>query len=103
MVRLLFRLLGLALLILAIAFLVRDLYHRLDSGLFEPVPLGQYWYGWSPGTLNLTQAVVQRYVWPPLWDSFLQPLLELPAFLPLGIAGLLLLLLTRRRRHRRRH
>ena len=102
MVRLLFRLIGLALFLLAIAFFVRDLYVRLDTGLFEPAPLGQYWYGWSPGSLNLTQAVIQRYVWPPLWDSVLQPILEMPAFLPLGILGLLLLLVTRRRRSRRR-
>ena len=101
MLRLLFRFLGLALLVLALAFLARDLSLRFDTGLFEPAPLGQYWYGWSPGSLNLTQAVVQRYIWPPLWDWVLQPVLELPGFLPVGIAGLLLVWLARRRARRR--
>jgi hypothetical protein len=102
MARLLVRLLGLALLIPAIALLVRDLALKSDSGLFAPAPLAQIWQGWSPGSFDLAQSLVERHLWAPLWNRLVGPALQLPAFLLLGLAALLLLLLSRPpRRHRR--
>jgi len=59
---------------------------------------GELWYRLSPGTLNLTQAVTQRYVLPELWDPVLLTILLWPASLVLGIPGLVLLALGSLRR-----
>ena len=59
---------------------------------------GELWYRLSPGTLNLTQAVTQRYVLPELWDSVLLTVLLWPAFLVLAVPGLILFALGSLRR-----
>lgn len=67
---------------------------------------GQLWYDLDKASLNLVQAVVQRYVHPAVWDSVFVPWLLLPgwralAVLVIGfglIGGLLLLAASRRRR-----
>jgi hypothetical protein len=63
--------------------------------------LGRIWFDQDPGSLNLLQAVVERYLWPPLWWQGVQPLLEQPAAPLLAGFGLVLLLLTRLRLRRR--
>lgn len=65
-------------------------------------PLGEIWYRLDAGSLNLTQAVVERYLWPPLWDPGVITLLQLPATLLLAGLALLLLLLCLVRARRRR-
>lgn len=40
--------------------------------------LGEAWYALSVGSLNLTQAIIERYIWPPLWSDGLLPLLQMP-------------------------
>jgi hypothetical protein len=100
MLRLLCRLVGFFLLVVAIAFLARDLYLASDTGQFAPAPLGWDWQVLSPGSLDLTQTVIQTRLWPPLWDGALQPILLVPSFIAIGILALLLLLLTHRRPRR---
>jgi hypothetical protein len=92
MLRLLCRLVGFFLLVVAIAFLARDLYLASDTGQFAPALLGQDWQVLSPSSLDLTQSVV--------WDRVLQPILLVPSFIAIGILALLLLLLTHRRPRR---
>ncbi len=58
-----------------------------DRGL---KPLGAVWFEVSPGSLNLVQAVVERYLWAGLWDHVLFPVLAWPAAFVLGIPGLAL-------------
>lgn len=41
--------------------------------------LGTLWNSGSPGSLNLTQAVVQRYIHPAVWTDLLIPVLLMPA------------------------
>ena len=36
-------------------------------------PLGESWYAVSPDTLNLAQAVIQRYTFPFIWDPVIIP------------------------------
>ena len=43
----------------------------------------------SAASLNLVQAVVQRYLLPALWDPVLVTLLLLPAWIVVGVPGLL--------------
>jgi hypothetical protein len=66
------------------------------------VDLGTLWNSGSPGSLNLTQAVVQRYIHPAVWTEVLIPVLLMPAvgvFTPIAVVTLLfwLLLMWRRR------
>jgi hypothetical protein len=62
-------------------------------------PFGQSWFEFSPGTLNLSQAVIQRNVAPWLWDPVIQTALMAPTALVLmGLGFLIMLLGTKRRR-----
>jgi hypothetical protein len=50
--------------------------------------LGELWFQLHPFSLNLTQAVVQRYLHPGLWDAVLLPLLFQPTALVAGALAL---------------
>jgi ABC-type polysaccharide/polyol phosphate export permease len=67
---------------------------------FQPAALGQLWYALDPGSLNLLQAVTQRYLWSALWDNGVVWLLLQPAFVVALVLGGLLWLLTRPRPRR---
>ena len=62
--------------------------------------LGQLVFELHSESLNLIQAVVERYLWPPLWDNVIFPILEVPAVLVFLAIALILLILCRRRRKR---
>lgn len=53
------------------------------SGFFHTG--GEIWFSLSPDSLNLMQAVTQRYVSPELWDPTIVAVLKLPAILSLGL------------------
>ncbi|MBS1269415.1 MAG: hypothetical protein MAG794_00366 [Gammaproteobacteria bacterium] len=60
------------------------------------VELGTLWYGYAAESLNLTQALIQRYVHPAIWTHVLLPVLLMPAvsvFTTVSITALLLRLL----------
>ncbi len=70
----------------ALATLAAGLYDLFGpparSGFFHTG--GEIWFALSPDSLNLMQAVTQRYVSPGLWDPTIVALLKLPAILSLG-------------------
>ncbi len=41
-------------------------------------PAGKLWYQLDSGSLNLTQAITERYLSPDVWDGVILPLLLLP-------------------------
>ncbi|MEQ9520378.1 MAG: hypothetical protein RLN89_13165 [Parvibaculum sp.] len=45
---------------------------------------GEVWFALSSNTLNLMQAVTQRYLTPGLWDPGIVSILKLPAVATLG-------------------
>jgi hypothetical protein len=97
------RVLGWLFLLAGVAAFGRDLLRSFDAGgAFRLSALGELWYALDPGSLNLAQAVVQRYLWAPLWDPGLITLLLWPAAFVLGGLGLVLLVLGRLGRARRR-
>ena len=98
MIRRLFRFVGAVLLLAGLALLAGDLFALFHGAGFHPRALGQLWYAIDPGSLNLLQAVVQRYLWPALWDSGVVWLLLQPAFVVALVFGVLLWLVTRPRR-----
>ena len=82
-------------------FLARD----PEKG-FELRPAGELWKSIDLGSLNLVQAVIERYIGPPLWDHVVFKLLLLPSIVIPLVPALVLLALcylrVRRRRKRRR-
>lgn len=70
------RIFGGALVALGLAILVGDL---SAEGPFRLRVVGEVWYAISPGTLNLTQAVIERYVAEWLWNPVALTLLLWPA------------------------
>jgi hypothetical protein len=79
------------------AVLARDLMVWLDTKAWAPIALGQLWYQLARPSLNLTQAIIQRYVLAYLWDPIIVSILLRPAFAVLMVLGILLILLFRRR------
>ncbi|MEM6934437.1 MAG: hypothetical protein AAF526_12740 [Pseudomonadota bacterium] len=68
-----------------------DLYQTAKTNVVQLTPLGQIWNELSPGTLNLTQAAIQRHLHPAVWEHGLFYFLLLPSFLALFIlAGVVL-------------
>jgi len=67
------------------------------------VDLGTWWHGRAPESLNLTQAVTQRYLHPALWTHVMLPLLLMRAagvFITTAVIAVLLFIavsLVRRR------
>jgi hypothetical protein len=60
-------------------------------------PLGVAWHQLDPASLNLVQALVQRYTFPFLWDPVLVTVLFAPSWLVFAILGALLFYIGRRR------
>jgi hypothetical protein len=96
------RILGWLLIVAAVLVAANEAYAWLDQGSYHVTAAGELWYELDRGSLNLMQAIVQRYVAPVLWDDGIRPLLLLPAWLVLGVPGVLLVALCRRRGRRRR-
>lgn len=80
--------LGVLLLLAALAVYATD---PAESG---PRVLGQLWYDLHPGSLNLTQAIIERYIWAPLWDPAILSVLQLPAVLVFAVPGFVLVALA---------
>jgi len=83
------------------AVFVRDLLVWVDTKHWAPIALGQLWYQLNRSSLNLVQAVTQRYIHPFLWDPIIVSVLLSWAFAVLMVLGVLLLVVFRRRDARR--
>lgn len=91
------RIIGWILLVLGILLLGNEILASLRAGEWAPQLLGQLWFDLSAESLNVTQAVVQRYLLPQLWDPVILELLLWPAWIILIIPGILLLVLFRKK------
>ena len=70
---------------------------------FELRPAGQMWFLIDKDSLGLFQVVVERYIWPPLWEHVFFNLLQLPSIvIPLVPALALMALCIQRGRSRRK-
>ena len=91
-----------ALLLIAAALLGLALFGGTEAGGTQFIALGALWFWLSPGSLNLVQAVTERYLSVTLWDHVIFPLVQQPAVLVFALAGAALGLITwllGRRRH----
>ena len=97
------RVLGWIFVALGLAVFARDVWVFLESGAVAMTPLGQLWFSLHAGSLNLVQAVVERYLHPFLWDPVIFSVLRLPASLLFLAIGVILVLAFRPRRRRYRN
>jgi len=95
------RLLAWLFLVLAAMAAGAELVRSLEASAWEPLAFGYLWFTIDAGSLNTSQAVIQRYIHPALWDPVIATFLQLPVWLVLLVPGVLLWLLSRRRKQRR--
>lgn len=76
------------------AAFVMDVVLRDADAPFRLRPLGEAWYRLDAPSLNLVQAVTERYIWPALWDPAALFVLQQPAALVFALPGAILLLLA---------
>ncbi len=62
-----------------------------ESGDYHIIAAGELWFELHPGSLGLSQAVIQRYLHPWLWEPAIVTLLRAPASALLGVPGLALI------------
>ena len=96
------RVVGWLLIVLAVATAGHEAIASLDAGAYKMLAFGGLWAKIDIASLNLIQAVVQRYVWVWLWDGVILNLLLLPAWAVLSVPGILMVLGFRVREGRRR-
>lgn len=85
--------LGWLLIFAAVAALAYELGLAWQNGAYRMVAAGELWYRLDPSSLNLSQAIVQRYLHPVLWNPVIVSLLQWPAWSLLGGPGVLLVVL----------
>ncbi len=74
----------------------------VERGEYSPIPLGQVWATLHRDSLLLIEPALVRHVHPALWEDVVFPLLQAPAWMVAGAAGIVLALLARARTPRRR-
>ena len=94
------RVLGVWSLVLAMVVLTIDGTKSLASGDAQWVmtPLGEHWFKLDAPSLNLSQAVIERYVHPFLWEPLIVSLLQVPTWMFFGLLGLVLIRIGSKRR-----
>jgi hypothetical protein len=98
MIRFLFRFLGLLILASAFVALVYDGTNSIAAKDIVVTPLGKVWQNFNQNSLLLLQPAVERHVAPWVWQILIQPVLERPTWLVLGILGAILILLGRKKK-----
>jgi len=93
------RLIGWAFIAIAFMVLGRDLLQFLNTGELQFILLGELWYNLFPEGLNLAQAIVQRYLFPSLWDPVILTILLWPAWLDFFVPGVVLIFLFRKKKN----
>jgi hypothetical protein len=94
------RLIGWIIFLAGVAVLARDALVWFDTKIWAPITLGQLWFDFSRSSLNLVQALVQRYIHPFLWDPIIVTILLCWAFAVLMVLGAVILALSGRRTRR---
>lgn len=91
------RVIGWILCLAGLFVLAIDAHAWFDTKVWMPTALGQLWYELDRSSLNLVQAVIQRYISPFLWDRIIVNILLCWAFAVLIGLGALILLVARKR------
>jgi len=97
MIRGFFRLIGLLLLAGGFIFMVYDGARFVADNSLRFTSFGQFWNDLHQSSQQAFRIWLQS-ISPSLWNSMVKLLLDQPAFVVLGIAGILLMLLFRPRK-----
>ena len=93
------RALGVSALLLAmVAFTIDATTSLASNDQWVLTPLGEHWFKLHAASLNVSQAAVERYAYPFLWDPVIFTILQTPTWVFFGLLGTLLYWLGRRRR-----
>ena len=88
------RIIGWVLVGLAIVLIGYEALNALEGEGYNMIALGELWFrldqAIGSASLNISQAVIQRYVWAWLWEGIIQNILSAPAWLVFGLPGLAL-------------
>ncbi len=96
------RILGLVLLLIALAAFGHEVYEGVGPGGYRLISGGELWFMFDGNSLVGFQALIEKNVSPWLWSEIVLPVLRGPAWaIPLVPAALLLVLGRRRRRRHR--
>ena len=96
---LILRIIGYLLALAGLGFLIIDGARSIAAGELDLTALGKTWYDLDNASLNGAQALVQRYLWPYLWDPVIQTVLEWPTFaVALGLSVIFVVIGRPRRR-----
>lgn len=93
--RAIFRVLGAAMLALALILLVADGTAMLAANGYVATPLAATISSLLPGTLESIQIALQQNIHPIFWDPTLTTLLSWPGWAVIGLIGVLLAMLGR--------
>jgi hypothetical protein len=75
----------------ALAAFAHDLILFGQTGTYRAIPAGQVWFDIHAASLNLIQAMVQRFLHPLLWDPVIATILQWPAWSLLGAPAAVLI------------
>jgi len=73
----------------ALAVAVWEVLGRAEGEPLSLRPAGELWYRVDVASLNLVQAVIERYIWPPLWDPVIATVLQWPALAVFALPAVL--------------
>ncbi len=96
MIRFLFRFLGVLTLAAAFILLVYDGAKSIADSRIYIYKLGQLWTDINAASLQSLQTLTETHLTPWLWNPVMQTVLEQPAWLVLGVFGILFILLGRK-------
>ncbi|GEM_PF-1116148 len=93
-IQMIFRGFGLALMFAAAIALAWAIYDFITAGQWSPISAGQFWYEQDRGSLNLVQALIQRFLLPEIWDPGIQWVLIQPLWMGCAFFGMMILLIV---------
>ena len=96
--RFLFKFLSLLFLSVAIIAGVVDALQSVALDKIVLTSFGETWFEFHPGSLNLSQALIQRYVHPMIWDPGVQWVLLQPTIAVFLVLAFLFYILSYRRK-----
>ena len=89
------RIIGWTWLALVLILIGVEAIHAFEGERYRLLTLGELWFrldqAAGTGSLNMTQAIIQRHISVWLWESVIQNVLIIPAWGVFGITGLILI------------
>ena len=98
MIRFLCRFLGLVLLAAAFIAVVIDGMKSIAANQLRFTSFGQYWTDIHATSLQFLEGIMVRHLFKWLWNPAMMEVLARPAWLVLGILGVILLVLGRKKK-----